>query len=202
MQQNSGNNDNAVNRIVSQLAVDKKKGIMALCLVAVMVFMWVRVLSNKEPEGAQAALTAQKIAADNANAKSNVQISFTELPDVEGRNDVLTKDFFAVDNWQEFKEGKRKHLIEIGKVAADGSSSEEIVVKIVEKLKLEAVALGENPRAFINDRLLRVGDKLPVRNETNMYECEIVAIEENKVLMRWEETEITLKLAHEVDADK
>jgi len=202
MQQNSGNNDNAVNRIVSQLAVDKKKGIMALCLVAVMVFMWVRVLGNKEPEGAQAALTAQKIAADNANAKSNVQISFTELPDVEGRNDVLTKDFFAVDNWQDFKEGKRKHLIEIAKVAADGSNSEEIVVKIVEKLKLEAVALGENPRAFINDRLLRVGDKLPVRNESNMYECEIVAIEENKVLMRWEETEITLKLAHEVDADK
>ena len=201
MQQNSGNNDNAINRIVSQLAVDKKKGIMALCLIGVMAFMWVRVLSNKDPESAAAALSAQKIAADNANAESTVHISFTELPNVEGRNDVLTKDFFAVDNWQDFTEGKRKDLIEIGN-AADGRSNEEIAGKIIEKLKLGAVTLGESPRAFVNDRMLRVGDKLPVRNETDVYECEIVAIEENKVIMRWEETEITLKLAQEIETDK
>ena len=201
MEQNPPDNANAVNRLVIRLAAEKKKGIMALCLIAMMVFMWVRVLGNKKPQGAEAALTTRKITADNAS-KSALNISFVELPNVEGRNDVLTRDFFAVGNWRDFKEGKRGLLVDIGEGGTDESSSKEKLSRIIEKIKLEAIGLGESPQAFINDRLLSAGDKLPIRDGSNMYECEIVSIEDNKVLIRCGETEITLKLAQETEANK
>ena len=50
------NSGNGTNRLVSRLAVEKKKTVTALCLIAVMVFMWARVLGNKTPENAAAVM--------------------------------------------------------------------------------------------------------------------------------------------------
>ena len=75
-----------------------------------------------------------------------------------------------------------------------GDNGEEYIERIAKKLKLNAIGLGENPQAFINDKLLNVGDKLPVRDGTSTYECEVIRIEENIVLIRCGETEIQLKL--------
>ena len=58
---------------------------------------------------------------------------------------------------------------------------------------------GESPQAFINDVLLSVGDKLPVRDGDNTYECEVIRIEENKVFIRCGQTEIQLKLAETIE---
>jgi hypothetical protein len=100
MKQNLRNSGNGGNRLFSQLAAEKKKAIIAVCLIAVMVFMCVRVAGRKVPQRAKAAVTAQEVTESQAN--SELKISFIELPKVEGRNDVLTRDFFAVDNWRDF----------------------------------------------------------------------------------------------------
>ena len=63
-----------------------------------------------------------------------------------------------------------------------------------EELKLEAIAMGRKPQAFINDKLLVVGDEFFVSNEISTYECEVIGIEENKVFIKCGETEIVLKL--------
>ena len=77
----------------------------------------------------------------------------------------------------------------------EGNDNEDIVRRVTEKLRLEAIVLGENPQAFINDKLLSVGDKLVVGNGIYTYECEVSEIKENVVFIKCGETEITLRLA-------
>jgi len=171
---------------MSQLAAEKKKTITALCLVAVMAFMWVKVLGGKTPQSAEATLMAQKANLDTSGVNSELEISFIELPKVKGRNDVLTRDFFAADGWQVMRGG------EVNVVSKDGS--EGVVTIVAKKLNLEAIGLGENPKAFINDKLLSVGDKLLVRDGVNAYECEVIGIEEDTVFVKFGEAEIQLRL--------
>jgi len=193
MKQNLKSGGSGGNRLFSRLAAGKKKTVIAVCLITVMVFMWVRVLGRKGPQSANAAVVAQEVTEGQMNSK--LKISFIELPKVEGRNDVLTRDFFAVGNWRDFMrggKGKSGDVEEVSVVSKDGS--EETVRRVAEKLKLEAIVLGENPQAFINDKLMSVGDKLFVGDGINTYECEVAEIKENMVSIRCGETEVTLRL--------
>jgi len=194
MKQNLKNSGNRSNKLFGRLAAEKKKTVIAVCLITVMVFMWVRVLGRKGPQSANAAVMTQEAAEGQTNPE--LKISFIELPKVEGRNDVLTRDFFAVGSWRDFMRGGEGKLIDDGRGMMDdrGDGSEETVRWVAEKLKLEAIVLGENPRAFINDKLLSVGDKLFVKDGNDMYECEVAKIEENMVFIRCGETEVTLRL--------
>ena len=182
------NNNSASNKLMSQFAAQKKKTVTALCLIALMVFMWVKVLGGKTPQSAGAAQIAQGANLVASASNSELKISFVELPKVEGRNDVLTRDFFVAGGWGGFVGNG-----EVGVVLKDGS--EEVVTRVAEKLRLEAIGLGENPQAFINGKLLAVGGKLLVRDGVNMHECEVVSIGESTVVIRCGEAEIKLKLA-------
>ena len=61
-------------------------------------------------------------------------------------------------------------------------------------MKLEAIVSSDDPLAFINDKVLRAGDKLFVGNGIESYECEVVEIKENIVVIRCRESMITLKM--------
>ncbi len=202
MKQNLRNSANRNNKVFGQLAAEKKKTAIAVCLITVMVLMWVRVLGRKGPQSANAAIMTQEITEDRMSPE--LKVSFIELPKVEGRNDVLTRDFFAVGSWWDFMGGGEGKLIDDGREMMDdkGDSSEETARWVAGKLKLEAIVLGENPQAFINDKLLSAGDKLFVRDGTSTYECEVTKIEENTVSIRCGETEITLKLMQAPIIDK
>lgn len=187
-------------RLLVRLAAEKKKGVIAVCLIAVMGFMWAKVLIKKTPESAEAASMAQE-AGTNGVSDSELKISFTELPKVEGRNDVLTRDFFVANGWGEFvrgREGENSSGEEVSVVSKDGG---EQINRIAEKLKLEAIELGENPEAFINDKLLSRGDKLFVKDGADKCECEVAGIEENTVFIKCGDAEITLKLTQMIETD-
>jgi len=192
MKQNVKNNSYGPNRIVSRLAAEKKKTVFALCLIAVMVLMWARVLSRKAPQDAQAATMTQQMNPVVTGLDSQLKISFIELPEVAGRNDLITRDFFDSDGWRHFgKEGKSTG---IGEVSVLEGGSEGIARRVAEKLRLEAIGVNENPQAFINNKLMGVGDKLLVGDGVDTYECEVVSIEENAVLIKCQEAQITLRL--------
>lgn len=200
MKRDLGNSGDRVNRFVSQLAAEKKKTVCALCLIGLMVFMWVRVLSKRGPQGAQAALMVRQPAGSQSNSES--RISFIELPEIKARNDVLTRDFFAANGWRDFL-GDGRGLTNVGELGVvSGDGGREVGRRVVEKLELEAIMSGENPQVFINDVLLSVGDKLPVRDGDNTYECEVIAIEANRVFIRCGQAEIQLKLVETIEADK
>ena len=43
------------------LAAEKKKTVVASCLIAVMAIMWIRVFTKQAPEAAEAALTTEQL---------------------------------------------------------------------------------------------------------------------------------------------
>ena len=200
MNQKLKNWGNLGDRLFGQLAAEKKKTVMAVCLITVMVFMWVRVFSKKGPQSAQAA-RSMRVASDTSGSEPELKISYTELPEISGRNDVLTRDFFASNGWQWFDrsaEGiRRSGIEEVTVLSKDGS--EETANRIAQELNLEAISAGGNPQAFINDKLLNVGDKLSVSDGTNMYECEVIGIRETEVLLRCGEAKIRLKLTQTIE---
>ena len=194
MRQNARNNGNIANRLFNQLAVQKKKTVLALCLITLMAFMWIRVLIRKAPQAANAGLLAGQMDVET-QSEPELKISFIELPQAAGRNDVITRDFFDSDGWQDFVDGqgrKSTGVEEVDIISKEGD--QEVIRRVAEKLNLEAIVLSENPQAFINDKLLSVGDKTLIGDGTNRYECEVVEIKENTVVMRCRESKITLKM--------
>jgi hypothetical protein len=198
MEQNVKNSVNGANRLVGRLAAEKKKTVTALCLIALMIFMWAKVFLKKTPVPAAASQRQENVDKDVLGSNVELKISFIELPKIPGRNDVLTRDFFAADGWRNFiRNEKNPGNKEVNVFPKDGN--EEVVRRVAEKLNLEAIGLDGNPQAFINGKLLSVGDKLLVRDGGNKYECEVVGIEENVVVIKCLEAEITLKLTKVIE---
>ncbi len=195
MRQNIKNNNTGVKRVFERLAEEKKKSVTALCLIAVMAFMWIRVFTKKTPQGAEAAPVTEQSSTENP-PKENYSVSFVELPRVAGRNDAIVRDFFAADGWRHFVDGQRRKpdgIEEVSVVSTDGN--EEVIKKVAEKkLKLGAIMLSADPLVLINDKELSMGGKVLVRDGTDMYEFELVEIEEDTVVLTCGEAEITLKL--------
>ncbi len=200
MKQDLKNTAGGGNSLLNRLAAEKKKTVIAACLIIVMISMWVRVLGKKEPQNAKASVISQNTNDDQTN--SGYRISFIKLPKVEGRNDVLTRNFFTVGSWYDFMRGGQRNSVgveEVSVLSKDGS--EDTARRIAEKLKLEAIVLGKNPKAFINDKLLSAGDRLSVKDGINTYECEVTEIEENRVLIRCGNTEVTLRFIQTLMTD-
>lgn len=198
MKQIVKNGGNGANRLVSRLAAEKKKTVTAVCLVAIMVVMWARMLSKESPTAATAALRQQDV--KQMASDKELSITFIELPKVTGRNDVLIRDFFVVDDWQKFmKSGEGENKTRVEDVSVVSKRNKEAMIRVAEKLKIEAIVLDGNPQVFINNKLLSVGDKLLVKDGGNTYECEVVCIEENMVLIKCGEAEITKKITKAVE---
>ncbi|MHC4115574.1 MAG: hypothetical protein ACYSSL_09705 [Planctomycetota bacterium] len=193
MEQETKNDDERFNRLFSQITAEKKKSIIALCLISVMVFMWVKVLSSKTPGSAVASVTGETAGGELTDSEPLRSVIFVEMPSVEGRNDVLTRNFFAADA----AGGENAGMVEKASLISR-EEFRKIGNRILEKIKLEAISLGRNSQAFINGKMLTVGGKLEVKDGEKKYEFEIIGIEEEKVFIRCGEIEIMLKLTESV----
>lgn len=199
MRTNVRNSDKGAKRFLGQLAAEKKKTVTALGLIAVMALMWIRVLSRKAPEAAEAQSTTGQVEAEDPS-NPEPRMFFVGLPKVSGRNDAIARDFFASDGWRHFLGGGARSLAGIEEVnVVSKGGSEEVVRKVAEKLKLQAIGLGENPRAFINNKMVSAGDKVLIGDGVDKYECEVVQIKANTVVIRYGEAEITLKLMQVIE---
>ena len=59
MKRNARNKSRGANRLFSHLAAEKKKSVLALCMISLMAFMWIKVLSGKGPQKAAARVIGQ-----------------------------------------------------------------------------------------------------------------------------------------------
>lgn len=192
----SQNGESGLAKIMAQLGAEKKKAVVALGLIGVMMFMWIKVLSGQEPDSARGALVPEQT--NGVEIERKTKISFVELPAVKGRNDVLRKDFFKVKNWQGFfGDETYSGNGEVDVVVGDGSK--EYVRQVKENLKLEAILFGNEPQVFLNGQLLSVGDWLTVKDKSKNFECEVVRITENAVFVRSRDAEIKIKLSQPDD---
>jgi len=188
-------------QVLDHLAADRKKAVFAVTLVTVMAFMWFRVLTGQQP--APAAADPGTTEAEPKSQKSPRSIRHVELPNLPGRNDYINRDFFASRDWECFRQqsGRPRHLAnEVHMTAPD--HAQETAARLGQRLKLEAVLRDGTPRAFINDQLLRLGDRLPVREGPDTCEFEVLRIYEDSVLVGCNGTQLTLKLTQHLDVNK
>jgi hypothetical protein len=194
MRHNARNKSLTVKKCINYLTADKKKTVLALCLIVLMVFMWVKMLTRTSPKAAEARMVEELIEAQN-QSEPEMKISFIELPNLAGRNDLITRDFFASNDWQDFVNGKGPKSVGVEKIdIVSKDDDQEVIQKVADNLMLEAIVSSEEPLAFINDKVLRVGEKLFVSDGIENHECEVVEIKENIVVMKCRESMITLKL--------
>jgi hypothetical protein len=182
------------NGVLARLKADKKKSVVAACLIGVMVLMWVRVLSRKGPESASASIPT--VVSDISTTASNLekQISYVELPQVAGRNDALSRDFFASNGWAGFNmSGGNGSSVDVNVQSKHGDS--QMVKQVASRLNLRSIVSGENRQAFINDKALSVGDRFVLKEGSKEYEFEVSNITDNQVFIKCGEAVITLKLA-------
>ncbi|MHC4212520.1 MAG: hypothetical protein ACYSWP_04000 [Planctomycetota bacterium] len=177
------------NGVLSRLTADKKKAVAALCLIGLMVFMWVRVLTRK-PEGAEAGTSTPVINDSVSDPEAILKVSFVDLPSIEGRHDVLARDFFASNNWRDFLSDKNSGVISVS------NGSDELARRIAATLQLNAIIAGSEGRnqVSINYALYSVGETIEIKQGEEVYKCEVIEIGDNRVLMRFRETQIELKL--------
>ncbi|MHC4123870.1 MAG: hypothetical protein ACYSSI_09880 [Planctomycetota bacterium] len=183
MADNLRNTETMTSQLMDKLGADKKKTVIAIGLIVIMAFMWIRMFTGREPKSAMAVVGSQKIM-DQQDEDASGMV-FVELPYSKGRHDVLTRDFFAVGKGLDIDSKSSEVSVNKGQEHLKG---------VTNKLKLEAISFGENPQVFINNKLLSQGDKLSVEYGGKSYECKIAKIEENRVFVKCEETEIILKL--------
>ncbi len=188
---------------VQHMAVQKKKVILAICLVSVMVFMWGKVLFSKKPSPASvdAAIAAGADIESTSQSQEKTKISYIELPVVEGRHDVLKTDFFDTKGWKGFDAIDDIDKSNGIKVITSGDDVEsERILEVMRDVHLEAIALGENPQAFISDKLVSVGEVLRQKHNDDVYELKVVAIFENKIELECNGVVISLQIAQPTES--
>jgi hypothetical protein len=188
-------------RVLDHLAAEKKKTAFALSMLAVMGFMWFRVLTGHRPGPAAADTGTRQEQVKSQKPPRNIR--YLELPDLSGRNDYINRDFFASRDWECFRQNSGSPQSPGTAVPASASDhAQEVAARLGQKLKLAAVLKDGNPRAFINDRLVCLGDRLTVHDGPDTCEFEVLRIYEDSVLVGCNDTQLTLKLTQHLDVDK
>jgi hypothetical protein len=181
---------------------DGKKTVLAVSLLVVMAVMWIRVLVGHRPGSAAAAVEQPAATATGTTEAVGPRITMVPLPRVSGRNDGIGRDCFSMRDRAPF-----------GQVAAAPETStdpevpsetthhdQEVVQQIAATLKLDALVCRDGPpRAFVNDRMLEVGDRFIVERGAASLEFEVLRIDENAVLVECNDVQLTLELAQSVE---
>lgn len=185
----------SIGRILDRLRMGGKKTAAACVLILIMLFMWVRVFIGHRPAAAAAA--PQPKQTETISRKMPAKVKRVELPKSPGRHDSIQRDFFTVKDRTYYGRNPtgRKTGTEREVSVASSHYAQEVIQRVSRTLKLEAVLWSESPRAFLNDQLLRVGDKLTVKDGTQVFEFEVLQIYVDSVLVECRGIQLTLKLA-------
>ncbi len=195
---------NIARRVRRYFALEKGKSMAVACLIGLMIFMWVRVFAKKHsPDEAEAALTAQAESL-SGRGRNEVKIRFIKLPEIKGRNDLLSRDFFAVEGWENLikdADGNNTNKVEEVNVVVEDDSEQgrrrKAVLRLARQLKLDVIALGKRPEAFIENTLVSVGDKLQVEDKGRLYEFDVIEIGENEVVLTCQGVRLEIKMLQE-----
>ena len=187
---------------VVDLLMDGKKTVLASSLILVMGIMWIRVLIGHKPGSAVAA--APQTQAAPVKQRESARVRLVELPKIPGRHDGIQKDCFSMRDRPPFRPSAAvQHTGTVPEVpVVSPHHDQEVVQQVAQTLKLEAVIRDGTPRAFVNDRLLNVGDRFTVERGADFLEFEVLWIYEDSVLVECNGIQLTLKLAQYVDVRK
>ena len=185
-------NVNNVKNMAARMSTEKKKVFIAVGLISVMAFMWVKVFLGKETATAAASITNTSVtsSAEHRNQKS-AEIKYVSLEVIQGRNDRLKRDMFNVAGFEAFGLNKNPGF----KGGIGNADLYGLETQIRNKLKLNVIIMGDNPAAMIENKLVSVGDMLAVNYENKIYEFVVSEIKENEVVINFEDCTVSLKMS-------
>jgi len=187
--------------ILDRLAAGGKKTVVAFGLLALMAFMWVRVLIGHRPGAAEAA--PERTQEPSLPKEKPVRARFIELPKVPGRNDSIHSDFFAVRDWARFQQETAPRAGTATEVQTTSENhAQEVIQRIAQRLRVGAVLHSDNSQAFVNDQLLKVGDIVTVKDGADSFDFEVQTIHEDAVLVECKGIRLTLKLAQSLEVNR
>ncbi|NLH16081.1 MAG: hypothetical protein GX455_05850 [Phycisphaerae bacterium] len=184
--------------------ISQGKIILAVVLIGVMGFMWIRVYwRHGKPAAVSAQPAASKAPQKVPAVKSapTARLSYSPLVTVSGRHDRLARDLFsapdtAVFPWQQAAQ-PIPPLESQNAVTPFEDPWDKKIRPLVERMTVDAI--GTDPKgtaqAFIQDRFLVSGDTLSVQLGQQQYELKIKEIHSNAVVLEWQEHTVTLKMA-------
>lgn len=173
-----------------------RKGVIAIGLILVMVFMWVRLLMSGESgpdkaDGGPIPPESLPVAVQSATVFSRI-----ELPVIAGRNDDISHEMFTKDGWKGTEDGKV--TVETNNAADLALKSQETRIrKLAGSLHLGAIIDGggaKGYKAFIDGELISVGSRLAVRQEGRTYVFTVVNVLKDRVILKWKEFTIAIKM--------
>jgi hypothetical protein len=77
-----------------------------------------------------------------------------------------------------------------------------VIQQVAQTLKLTAVLRNGSLQAFLNDRLLKVGDTFPVERQGRGFEFEVLRVYAVAVLVKCNDIQLTLQLTQSEDVRK
>jgi|GEM_PF-2988967 len=198
MQQDPENSSALGSRLTSYVAVERKKVIVAACLVTIMAIMWVRLLTGKGQPAAASAASAGAALRQLDEKALQVSVVYKEPPFIEGRNDALTGDCFSPGDWRAFLSkdsvGPQELVADYGQQSADQNVRNQMIRKIAEGLKLQIMEMGAEPQAFISDTLVKEGGKLTIAVGEASVEFQVLRITRSMVQLQCEGMQFEIKL--------
>jgi hypothetical protein len=196
MQQNPGNSGSFGNRLASYVVVERKKSIVAACLIIVMGFMWIKLLTGKGQPASATAATGDATVSQAQVKPAASSVTYTKLPWVAGRNDTLANDFFSPGDWRAFfsSDADRQNYSVTGDGQQAGDDRSQTIRKIAEGLKLQIVEIGTVPQAFISDTLVKEGGTLTIVAGEASFNFNVLSITKNMVTVKCENMTFEVKL--------
>ncbi|WP_169853124.1 hypothetical protein [Anaerohalosphaera lusitana] len=172
---------------------------MAFGLLAVMGFMWARVLffSDEGPEKAQAQAMAEL--EEQQNSENQIEISYVQLPFEGGRHDRLENDLFGPRSWLEPEtNGEAKDVAVTVKEPSAQERQRRLVEKMAETIKVEAIIVGQDgteSEAFIGNNIVTEGSTFLISYDGKEYGFTVADISRSKVIVKWNEFEVAIGMS-------
>ena len=170
-----------------------RKTVLAIGLVLLMIFMWIRVFLNKGKSvgSVKGSIVAPQI--NNITADKEAKLIRKELEFIPGRHDVLSHDMFADKKCSM----EKTSTVTVETDTVDLEVQKSTIADLAGGLKLDAIIL--DPRnvrnqVFINGKLLMVGNILKVDHEGEDYDLTVVDIFQNKVELRCKGLKVSVKM--------
>jgi len=172
--------------LLRRLPVPRGRIVVAMVLLTTMLLMWGRLLFSGKSGESLAAMSDAPLSATAANQKPQARIMTVQLPMVPGRHDRLNRDYFAAADWQAFQAvgpgSFRTHMDS----AVQQELTENEIRLIEQNIKLDGIIAERNTEAreaFINGRLVSVGDVVKIEHKTRQLSLTVEAIQKNKVIL-------------------
>jgi hypothetical protein len=175
---------------VAKNAAQRKKLIVAMCLLAVMAILWVRLFAGKsKPKAATAEMITAAAAAPVVSAGE--QVMFVDLPVIDGRHNTLANDFFDAKFFNELSSQESAGSETNG---FKGNSNSGSITAAVDAMELVAIVNDTKPQAFIEDKLLEEGQSFRFVFHEQGYEFKVIKIYDNKVDLECNGIKVTKKI--------